>query len=103
MERELKYKIPVYIIMVMEWLFFFEVVLNPQPFTWYNLIPRIFGAANVYAAGFLLAHELFHKEDKVDKYLGTLHLIKCCYLHFAIEHVHGHHKNVSTPLDPASA
>jgi hypothetical protein len=29
--------------------------------------------------------------------------VKNCYLHYAIEHNYGHHKNVATPLDPASA
>jgi alkane 1-monooxygenase len=24
-------------------------------------------------------------------------------MHFMVEHIYGHHKNVSTPLDPASA
>ena len=35
--------------------------------------------------------------------LGDLILSAVCYEHFAIEHVKGHHKNVSTPNDPASA
>jgi len=28
---------------------------------------------------------------------------KVMYMHFTIEHLYGHHKNVATPKDPASA
>lgn len=30
-------------------------------------------------------------------------MAKVLYMHFTIEHLYGHHKNVATPLDPASA
>jgi phage shock protein PspC (stress-responsive transcriptional regulator) len=36
-------------------------------------------------------------------FLGTLNMIKTGYMHFMVEHVHGHHRNVATPMDPASA
>ena len=35
--------------------------------------------------------------------IGTLTMARNLYMHFAIEHVHGHHKNVATPVDPSSA
>ena len=35
--------------------------------------------------------------------MGTLTLWRNMYLHFAIEHVYGHHKHVATPADPASS
>lgn len=30
-------------------------------------------------------------------------LAKNLYMHFIIEHIHGHHRNVATPHDPATA
>jgi alkane 1-monooxygenase len=53
--------------------------------------------------GFLISHELFHKNGWLNKAIGTLHQIKYLYMHFTVEHVQGHHKRVSTPEDPASA
>ncbi len=32
-----------------------------------------------------------------------MHLIKNLYIHFAVEHIQGHHKKVATEEDPASA
>ena len=55
------------------------------------------------AVSFLVAHEIFHKPGFFNRALGTLHMSKVLYMHFTIEHLYGHHKNVSTPLDPASA
>lgn len=50
-----------------------------------------------------VAHELLHKDNIIDKWVGTLTLARNMYSHFAIEHVHGHHRNVATPIDPASS
>ena len=52
---------------------------------------------------FLIAHELFHKPGTFHKAVGTLVMMKNMYLHFAIEHQYGHHKNIATPIDPATA
>jgi alkane 1-monooxygenase len=59
-------------------------------------------SGNMAASNFNIAHELFHKDDPIDKALGTLTMTRNLYMHFAIEHVFGHHKNVSTPIDPTS-
>ena len=48
-------------------------------------------------------HELGHKNSKVERFLARLALALPAYGHFTIEHNRGHHKNVSTPVDPASA
>jgi alkane 1-monooxygenase len=88
---------------VLEWAVFLGVVIRINTFTMYNLVPMLFMRANLYSSGFLIAHELFHKESIFDKTIGTVHMIKSFYMHFMVEHIYGHHKNVSTPLDPASA
>lgn len=49
------------------------------------------------------AHELCHKKSKLERWLAKITLGPVAYGHFFVEHVRGHHKNVSTPLDPASS
>ncbi|NNE15416.1 MAG: alkane 1-monooxygenase [Saprospiraceae bacterium] len=55
------------------------------------------------ACGINVAHELGHKENKFYKLLSVALLLPSFYTHFIIEHNRGHHKNVGTPKDPASA
>jgi len=53
--------------------------------------------------GINVAHELGHRLTKWEQQLSKALLLTSLYMHFFIEHNRGHHKNVSTPLDPASA
>ena len=48
-------------------------------------------------------HELGHKNSKIEKLLAKIVLAVPAYGHFTIDHNLGHHRNVSTPGDPASA
>lgn len=48
-------------------------------------------------------HELGHKNSSIEKQLAKLVLAVPAYGHFTIDHNLGHHRNVSTPGDPASA
>jgi alkane 1-monooxygenase len=53
--------------------------------------------------GFALAHEFIHKFSFVPKVAGYILLLSAGYLHYSIEHVHGHHVYACTPKDPNSA
>lgn len=55
------------------------------------------------AIGITFAHELIHRSARVERALGDVVLALVTYPHFAIEHVHGHHRHVGTPRDPATA
>jgi alkane 1-monooxygenase len=55
------------------------------------------------AIGFTFAHELVHRSHTAERALGETLLASVSYMHFAIEHVHGHHRHVGTPRDPATA
>jgi alkane 1-monooxygenase len=56
------------------------------------------------ALGINVSHELIHRIDnRLEPFLGRIMLATVCYLHWAIEHVRGHHRNVATPEDPATA
>ena len=49
------------------------------------------------------AHELGHKNSKLEKNLAKIVLAVPAYGHFCIEHNRGHHMRVSTPEDCSSA
>lgn len=53
--------------------------------------------------GITVAHELIHRKTKMERWIGRLILMTVLYMHFAIEHVRGHHKNVGTTRDAATA
>ena len=53
--------------------------------------------------GINVAHELGHKPEVFKKVCASLLLLPSLYMHFTIEHNYGHHKNVATDKDPASA
>ena len=55
------------------------------------------------AFAIVVAHELIHRRRGLEYQLGKLLLMTVGYVHFAIEHVRGHHERVATNLDPASA
>jgi alkane 1-monooxygenase len=57
----------------------------------------------VAGVGINTAHELGHKRERIERRLSKVALAQSGYGHFYVEHNRGHHVNVSTPEDPASA
>lgn len=53
--------------------------------------------------GINVAHELGHRSSFYEQTLAKILLLPTLYMHFFIEHNRGHHKNVATDEDPASA
>lgn len=53
--------------------------------------------------GITIAHELVHRPQSWQRALGVWNLMLVHFGHWGIEHVFGHHKNVATPLDSATA
>ena len=58
-----------------------------------------------YMAGIngLAGHELIHRRDPFNKLIGMFAFTKILYSHFLLEHANGHHRNVATQEDPATA
>lgn len=54
-------------------------------------------------AGITVAHELMHRPGALERGLAEGLMSVVSYPHFTIEHVHGHHRNVATPRDPATS
>ena len=57
----------------------------------------------VGTCGINVAHELGHRNSKLEQLFAKVLLLPALYQHFFIEHNRGHHKNVATKLDPATA
>lgn len=53
--------------------------------------------------GINIAHELGHRSGKREQFVAQCLLLTTQYPHFFVEHNHGHHRYVATPLDPATA
>ena len=53
--------------------------------------------------GINVAHELGHRQSSNERFLGKLLLLPSLYMHFYIEHNHGHHLHAATKEDPATA
>lgn len=82
----------------------YRIMLFQDTMQWYEYVGYISSlgvACGVF--GINVAHELGHRSKKYEQILSKMLLLTSLYMHFFIEHNRGHHKNVSTPDDPASA
>ena len=53
--------------------------------------------------GITVAHELMHRTTQPHRFLAWFLMSQVLYPHFCVEHVYGHHPNVATPRDAATA
>ncbi len=53
--------------------------------------------------GINVAHELGHRQATNERFIGKALLLPSLYMHFYIEHNHGHHLHAATKEDPATA
>jgi alkane 1-monooxygenase len=53
--------------------------------------------------GINVAHELGHRQNTNERFLGKALLLPALYMHFYIEHNFGHHLHAATKEDPATA
>ncbi len=63
----------------------------------------IFSTGIVLGYGINVAHELGHRERRMERFLGKFLLMPSLYMHFFIEHNFGHHLHAATREDPATA
>ena len=68
-----------------------------------EIIGLVVSTSLLTVAGINVAHELMHRKSKSDRALAEVLMNSVSYTHFCIEHVHGHHRNIATPNDPASS
>jgi alkane 1-monooxygenase len=104
--RSLSYRLVLYFWPIVQWSFLLwafdlsskDLSLGSWSFTGLGVT-----AGLLAAQGINVSHELFHKRNRFEKFLGKIILISVCYGHFYLEHTFGHHKRVATPEDPATA
>lgn len=77
-------------------------VLNTDDL-WHQLTIALVVGLYTGGLGITVAHELCHKKEVLPRTVADFLLASVWYQHFAVEHVRGHHLQVSTPEDPASA
>ena len=70
---------------------------------WVDILGLAISVGVINGIAINTAHELGHKKDKLDRWLARISLAPTFYGHFYVEHNRGHHKNVSTPADPATS
>ncbi len=67
-------------------------------FIGFSIVMGIYSGASINTA-----HEIGHKNTKLERLMSRIALAVTGYGHFCIEHNLGHHRDVSTPEDPASS
>lgn len=83
------------------WYLFIIREQNPEGLTFWGRTLSLGLMCGVL--GINVAHELGHRLTQVEKVMARLLLSTSLYAHFYIEHNYGHHRNVATAEDPASA
>ena len=85
------------------WKLAVAIFVGTQPISWWGLLAIT--VAIGFADGFAIntGHELGHKRNSLETWLAKIVLAVPAYGHFCIEHNRGHHRDVATPQDPASA
>lgn len=71
--------------------------------SWWAFIALAVVTGITSGLGINTGHELGHKKSRFERTLAKIVLAVPAYGHFWIEHNRGHHRDVATPDDPASA
>ncbi|MFY7866631.1 MAG: alkane 1-monooxygenase [Roseateles sp.] len=87
------------------WLAFIYCVwfVATHDLPWHGVLAMVIITGSVGGFCINLGHELGHKQTALERWLAKLVLATTGYGHFYIEHNRGHHRDVATPLDPASS
>ncbi len=105
LEADLFYRYITYALVPILWL---EVTLaawfvSHTALDWQDHLAVILSTGLVGGFCINVGHELGHKKSRLERWLAILILAPTAYGHFYVEHNRGHHRDVSTPLDPASS
>ncbi|MDG1309432.1 MAG: alkane 1-monooxygenase [Flavobacteriaceae bacterium] len=78
--------------------------IETQEYAVYELIGLGLSAGILLATNAInVAHELGHRTPYFERFMSKCLYMPCLYMHFYIEHNFGHHMNVATPNDGATA
>jgi alkane 1-monooxygenase len=105
-KKDRLYDLFLYLIVPMQYLalYWFLTGITDQSLLWWERFGRIMGMGLACGTfGINVGHELGHRVNLHEQWMAKALLLTSLYTHFFIEHNKGHHKNVSTPVDPSSA
>ena len=84
-------------------LIYTAYVVGTQNLPWHAILGLALSVGVVNGLAINTGHELGHKKTTLERWLAKIVLAVVGYGHFLIEHNRGHHVDVATPNDPASA
>ncbi len=105
LEADLYYRRVTYALVPVLWLSFVFIAwfVSRHELPWHGLLATVLVGGAVGGYGINLGHEMGHKHTVLERQLAKLALALTGYGHFNIEHNRGHHRDVATPVDPASS
>ena len=105
LEEDRYYRILTYLTVPMHFivLLAFAWVVGTFDLSILSLVVVALVAGSYSGIGINTAHELGHKNTKIEKWLAKIVLAVPAYGHFSVEHNLGHYFLVATPEDPASS
>lgn len=104
-ENDPYYSFLLYLQLPIQWgfLFWFLTFVGSETNT-ISLVGKTIGMGIMCGViGINLGHELGHRTNRVEQFIGELLLLSSLENHFLPYHNRGHHTNVATPEDPATA
>lgn len=105
LESDPYYRRITYALVPMMWAAFIFAAwfASTQPLAWHGTLAVVLATGIVGGFCINVGHELGHKRSALETWLARLILAPTAYGHFRVEHNRGHHRDVATPLDPASS
>ena len=105
LEADRYYRRITYAVVPTLWITFVASVwfLCTQPLPLHAQVAVVLSAGLAGGFAINLGHELGHKNTMLERWLAKIVLAPTGYGHFFIEHNRGHHRDVATPVDPASS
>jgi len=92
--------VPVQLLMLISFLFVIELT----PFMSVSFFGKVFSMGLLCSVlGINIGHELGHRSSKTEQFLGEILLLTSLNTHFLPYHNEGHHREVATPDDAATA
>jgi len=105
LDRDRYYRFLTYAVVPLHFVSLFGAAwwAGTQDLSWWAFIGLAVVAGITSGLGINTGHELGHKKSAFERNLAKIVLAVPVYGHFWIEHNRGHHRDVSTPDDPASS
>lgn len=89
--------------MLWAWIVFAAWFVSTHTLPWHGVLALVLATGIIGGFCINVGHELGHKRGWLEPLLAKLVLAPTGYGHFFVEHNRGHHRDVATPADPASA